>query len=101
MQSFIHADIFFFVTTVVVALVGIGFLVIVLYLIRIVRTVQKIMRAIRDESEAVVADVSELRAHLRKGGSRMLHILQMLRLAGVIEKERKNKKKSAHKESPS
>ncbi len=68
MQEIIHADIFFFVTTVALIVIGILLLVAILYGISILNDVKYITRRIRHESEEVIQDLHLLRNHIKDEG---------------------------------
>jgi len=65
MQSFIHADVFFFVSTIVFALIGIVVIVAVIYTVSILRDVKYISKRIKEESDEVIEDLHELRLQIR------------------------------------
>jgi hypothetical protein len=50
METFIKADIFFFITTVVEVIVGLGLLAIIIYLIGILRDFKTVSERIKNES---------------------------------------------------
>ena len=66
MSSLIHADIFFFVTTIFVVIVAIVFIVLLVYAIISIRTLFRISKTIETETNKIVSDVEELRAGLHK-----------------------------------
>lgn len=66
MDTFIHADIFFFVTTIAVALFSIALIIVLVFIIKILNNIQKISDTIRNESELLVEDVHELRGKIHR-----------------------------------
>lgn len=67
MDTFIQADIFFFITTIAVALVTIGLVIALVYAIKILHTVRKIADTIHTESGLIAEDVQQLRDKAHKG----------------------------------
>ncbi len=61
MHDILKSDIFFVVTTVVVALLGIGFSIIALYIIRILRDIKSLSTKVKEEGEGIVDQVRSLR----------------------------------------
>jgi hypothetical protein len=65
METLIHADIFFFVTTVWVVIVSAIFVYILWNVARIVNDAKHISRKIRDGSDVLSQDLNELRTAVR------------------------------------
>jgi uncharacterized membrane protein len=65
MQTLIHADIFFFVTTIVVVLVAIVLIVILIYIAIILADIRQLSRTIRKEGAEIAEDVDMLRQEFR------------------------------------
>lgn len=72
------ADIFFFVTTIIVVLVGLGLLVFLVYAIRIISDVKFVSRKIKEESVEFLQDAKEMREHLKQKGGSLLGIFSLL-----------------------
>lgn len=68
-SNIIHADIFFFVTTIAVGVLTIVLLLIFLYVFKIVRTVEYMVQKVKVEGEQVIDDLSELREQIKEKGS--------------------------------
>lgn len=68
MNTLIHADIFFFITTIAVILVTILFILLLAYGVKIARTVSSIATTIKEESENVIEDIAELRGKVKEEG---------------------------------
>lgn len=68
MNSLIHADVFFFVTTIVVALIGIVGVIASIYIVGILRNVKTISDRIKKEGLEIVDEISEWRSHISKSG---------------------------------
>lgn len=70
-ESFIQADIFFFITTIAIVLVTIGLIVAIVYVIKILRTVSEVTDKVKEESEEVIADIKTLRTNIKSEGFRL------------------------------
>lgn len=66
MDTLIHADIFFFVTTIAVVLVSVAIIIVLGFVIKILNNVRKISDTIRNESGLLVEDVHELRTKMHR-----------------------------------
>ena len=73
MDDFMKQDIFFFVTTVAVVTLALLLGSLLIYLIRIARTVDNIITKIKAETDIIVQEVSELRRNVRKDGVKLKH----------------------------
>lgn len=74
MSEFLKMDIFFFVTTVAVVIVGALVGVALYYVIRILRNVEHVSERVAEESDNIRSDLQELRSNLRKEGAKWRHI---------------------------
>jgi hypothetical protein len=92
MHDFIHADIFFIVTTVAVAIVAIGFTVLLFYVIAILRRVRDIAEEVRQETKLVREDVRKARMRIDAEGFRLRHVLDVF---SWFQKKAKIKKSKA------
>ncbi len=68
MDTLVHADIFFFITSVVVVLIGIASLVALVYGILILKDLRRVTSTVRDETGRIAEDVADLRKDLRRKG---------------------------------
>jgi len=64
MEDVLKADIFFVITSVVTIIFGLLLCVLMYYIIRIARTIRRIVDRIDEGSEAIAHDIDELRTHL-------------------------------------
>ena len=62
MQTLIHADIFFFITSIVVILIGIGGIIAIIFIILILKNLYRLSETVRDEAGHIAEDIEELRA---------------------------------------
>jgi xanthine/uracil permease len=65
--SFIHADVFFFVSTVLLTAFAVIFIVALIYLLTLIGEAKAVVRIIRNETENVAADLGALRAKIKEG----------------------------------
>lgn len=95
MESLIHADIFFFVTTVIVILLGIILIVVFVYIAKILADIREISRIARSESADIADDIhmirSEVQAELRRGSSIVASLARVIRGLFRRRKSRVNK----------
>ncbi len=78
-DSLIHADIFFFISTIALVLISIGIVVVLVYVIKILRNVGEVTDKIKLESGEIVADLKQLRASLRDEGMKWKHVADLIR----------------------
>jgi uncharacterized protein YoxC len=67
-ESFLKADVFFFVTTIAVVLITIGLVVGLVYLIKILRTIKRISSRAEHTANMVADDITELRNTIKEEG---------------------------------
>jgi hypothetical protein len=68
MNSLIHADIFFFVTTIAVVLITSLFLVVIMYVVRILNDFHYISKVVRKETDLLAEDIDEIREEVKSKG---------------------------------
>jgi len=66
MDTLFKADIFFFITSFVVIVLGVIVAIILVYLVRILRDLKAISQVLRTEIEQLVADVHHFRGKVRE-----------------------------------
>jgi predicted PurR-regulated permease PerM len=69
MNTLVHADIFFFITTIAVVFLTILLILVLLYMVKTARTVSQIVEKIRSESDQVIEDLADLREKIKDSGS--------------------------------
>jgi len=74
MDTLIHADIFFFVTTIVVVVVGLLFVIALIYLIKILNRIKTIAEEVRDETILFREDIHGLRESIQKEGFKLKNL---------------------------
>jgi uncharacterized protein YoxC len=78
-ETFIKADVFFFVTTIAVILVTIGLVVGMIYLMSILRTIKRISRRAEKTADMVADDIVELRNVIKEEGLSAKRVLGFFR----------------------
>lgn len=86
MESIAQMDIFFFVTTLVVVLVGTLAAVFLVYAIRFIRDARIVMEIIREEAAEVIDDIDEFRRDVRHKASRLSGVLGAITTARFIKR---------------
>lgn len=89
MQEILKADIFFFVTTIVVVLVGICLIIFLIYALQIIADVKFISRKVKQESEEFIQDAKEMREAIKEKGTSLVGILSLI----FGQKKTKSRKK--------
>lgn len=93
-ESLIHADAFFFISTIALVVISIGIAVALYYLIKILRNARDVSDRIKAESAEIATDVRKLRAVLRDEGVKWKTVAQMIRaffMKGATKKTTKKK----------
>jgi uncharacterized membrane protein len=89
-SNLIHADIFFFVSTILCSILAIVVIVFLFYAISIAREVRRVVKLVREGAEKVSADLSVARERFREvGGKIPAGILTIL--SGLWAKKKKKK----------
>jgi hypothetical protein len=68
MDTFIQADIFFFVTTIFVIILVIVLAIAGFYIIRILRNLRDVSEIVKSETQHIAGDVENLRSDLKRTG---------------------------------
>jgi hypothetical protein len=90
METLIHADIFFFISTIALVLISIGIIIALVYLIRILRNVSDVSDKVKEESTEILSDIKELRTDIKKEGFRMSYVSRFF--AKLFGKRSRSKK---------
>ena len=70
MNSLIHADIFFFITSIAVIGISLAVLIILLYGIKIARTLSSVAESMKKQSDEIIEDIAELRQKVKSQGEK-------------------------------
>jgi uncharacterized protein YoxC len=90
MNTLIHADIFFFVTTIAVVIVALAVAVVLFYSIKILKNVREISEAIKDETNLIREDIQAARENVRREGFKLKHLASFF--SGFPNKKTRSKK---------
>jgi hypothetical protein len=93
MNDFIKMDIFFVVTTIVVVLWGIIGAVVMYYVIRVLKYIERLSRTVAEEADELRGDLDEVRAQVREEGIRFKHVIQFFSGA-LAQPPKRSRKKS-------
>ena len=85
-ESLIHADIFFFISTIALTIINIGIIIVLIYIIRILKTAHDITEKIKIESTEILEDIKKLRLTLRNEGAKWKQIADLFRNFFDLEK---------------
>ena len=86
MDTLIHADVFFFVTTIAVVVVGAALTVALIYLAKVLSDIKKITAEVREEAVLFRKDIAEVRAEMKHQGSRLKSMIDLV--TGMIRKRK-------------
>jgi 5-bromo-4-chloroindolyl phosphate hydrolysis protein len=93
MDSFIHADIFFFITSIAVIVVGIVLTIVLVYIAIILNTIRKISEMVHSESGLIAEDVHDIRNKIRTGRFTLAGIFRLFQQLFAVSKRRTKTKK--------
>jgi type II secretory pathway pseudopilin PulG len=79
MNDILHANIFFFITSVVTIILGILAAVALYYIVRILRNIRDISDRAERGSEVLAGDLQDLRTNIKEEGKRFRHIKKFLK----------------------
>jgi len=74
MESFIKADIFFFITTIALIIVSAILVAVLIYILRIVRDILHLVKHAREEGDQILKDVNNLRTALKGEGETLKNL---------------------------
>jgi len=79
MDSIVKSEIFFFITSIAVIVLSVGAAVVLVYAIRVLRDVDHVAKLVRDESDLIAKDVSQLRESAEKEGVKISRLARLFR----------------------
>ncbi|HYE23420.1 MAG TPA: hypothetical protein VEA92_03185 [Candidatus Paceibacterota bacterium] len=82
MDAFLQMDIFFIVTTIVVIVIGALIALVLFYVVRLLRTLERIARDVEGEAKAIISDIDDVRAKARIEGFKVGNLLSLVTKAG-------------------
>jgi hypothetical protein len=65
-QTLIHADVFFFITTIAIALVTIVSVIILIYIVIILKDIRELSRTVKKEGAEIIQDVHVFRQEVKE-----------------------------------
>lgn len=74
MDTLIHADIFFFVTTIAIVVVALLWVIALIYLIKVLNRIKNIAEQVRDETILFREDIHGLRDSIQREGFKVKHL---------------------------
>lgn len=98
-SSFIHADIFFYITSMAVLILTALLIILFYYVIKIARHLECASKRFKEESERIMDDVSMVRESIEEQGGRAMSFLKFI--FGSFVHSKMSSKKSSEKKSRS
>jgi hypothetical protein len=89
-ENLIHADIFFFITSIAVIVVGISLTIVLVYLIRILHNIDSLTKKVEHETGELLSDVRLLRHEIKSEGFKLKHLFSFI-LGFITKATRKAK----------
>lgn len=86
MESLVQADIFFFITSIVMIVIGVLATVLLVYMIKLIRDIYIIAEAVREEAVTVIDDIEEFRKDVHSKAKRLSGILGVITTARFIRR---------------
>jgi hypothetical protein len=96
MNQLIHADVFFFVTTIAIVVLSIAVLIALIYLIIILRNLKDFSKRAKEEGMAVLDDVTSVRHFVKEKSHTLASLFGIFSL--VHRKRRKGKQQGEREE---
>jgi|SRR5581483_340811 len=96
--SLIHADIFFFISTIALLIISAGIITALVFIVGILKNVRDMTDRAKAEWGEIVVDVRKLRAALRDEGVKWKHVVDLVRNFFVRDSVKKVKVKKAVKD---
>ena len=91
MDTLIHADIFFFITTIAVVVITLLFIVVLIYLIKLLKQIKDIAEQVREETILFREDIHGLRDNVKREGFKIKNLLSFFQ--GFAQKRRVKRSK--------
>lgn len=90
MDTIIHADIFFFVSTIALVVITLGLIVALVYIIKILRTISNVSEKVKDESDEILADIKNLRGTIKRQGFGLRNVTELIKMVFGRKKSKKD-----------
>lgn len=91
MNDLLHADIFFFVSTIMLSAISIAFIIAIIYVLKILKEIRSLAAFLRGEAEKIAGDIENARQKVRGGAAYMSGLLTLL--AGFFGKSAPKKRR--------
>ena len=78
MESLIHADIFFFISTIALVIIALGVIVALIYIIKILSRVSSLSKKVKEEGEGIITDINGLRTNIKTEGFKVRYVTSFL-----------------------
>lgn len=95
MEQLIHADVFFFVTTIAIIILSIPVLIALIYLIVILRNLKDFSKRAKEEGIAVLDGVTSVRHFVKNKSHTIGSLLSLFSLVHRAGRKRRGKKESS------
>lgn len=95
MENIIHADIFFFITSIAVIVFTICLIIIMFYVTRILNDMKHISKTMSQESDKLLNDIDSLRETVKAEGTKVMTIADFFLNLFVRRQKISKEKKSA------
>ena len=92
METLIHADIFFFITSIFVVFLTVGFGIALVYIIPILKDMRHLSALAREEGDKLTQDIDDLRGAVKEEGMKAKSILDYF-LALFMRRQKVSRKK--------
>ena len=79
MNTLIHADIFFFITSIFIVFLTIGFVIMLAYIVPILKNIRYISMLARKEGDKLAQDIEGLRSTIKEEGGKLTQDIEELR----------------------
>ena len=90
MENIIHADIFFFITSIAVVVFTIGAVIVAVYVIRILKDMKHISKKVSEEGDKIIGDVEYLREAAKAEGMKIKNVADFF--SGIFSRRKKREK---------
>ena len=79
MNTLIHADVFFFITSIFIVFLTLGFVIMLAYIVPILKNIRYISMLARTEGDKLAHDIEGLRNTIKEEGSKITQDIEGLR----------------------
>ena len=94
MKNIIHADIFFFITSIFVVILTICLIIAMYYVARILRDMKHISRNVSEEGDKILDDIDNMREKVKEEGTKVMTIAEFF-LNLFVRRQKMSKDKNS------